>query len=481
MATLLCVNKSLRLDDHPALNAALAHNEPILAVYCTDFSAPHLPQGASLWWLGESLKAFNESLAKFGGELLIHHGDAQSLVDVANQHQCTRLYFSWHHEPWLADTQKQLHDKCVKAGIECKRFAGQLLIAPDAILNQQGKPYQVFTPFYKAWKGQYTAGKIRDARVQLKQVAWLTPKKAQTFSKTLKALNHQPSKPNWAKPIAEYWQPGEAGAKAQLDHINDIVNRYGKERDLPAIDGTSKLSPHLHFGELSPRTAWQAVSDAWPKGEAEPWLRQLVWREFSYYLLHHFPHIPEAPFKESFKGFPWQSMKSSTAREQLNAWQKGQTGYPLVDAGMRQLWQTGWMHNRVRMVVASFLTKHLRIHWHEGADWFWDTLVDADMGNNIAGWQWVAGSGADAAPYFRIFNPITQSEKFDKDGHYIREFVPELSKLESKYIHAPWQAPKSVLQKAGVALGDNYPYPIVDHSEARQAALDAYAELKNKT
>jgi deoxyribodipyrimidine photo-lyase len=253
------------------------------------------------------------------------------------------------------------------------------------------------------------------------------------------------------------------------------LNQYSQQRDIPSLDGTSCLSPHLHFGEISPRQVWQQLSEYWPTEEIAPFLRQLIWREFNIYLLHHYPHIKNAPFKESFKDFPWQMAQP----EILKQWQQGQTGYPIVDAGMRQLWQTGWMHNRVRMVVASFLTKHLRIHWRHGADWFWDTLVDADVANNIAGWQWVAGCGADAAPYFRIFNPVLQSEKFDKDGQYIRRYVPELATLPNKYIHAPWLAPASVLQTANVELGRSYPLPMVDHKSAREQALEAYGLMKS--
>jgi deoxyribodipyrimidine photo-lyase len=285
----------------------------------------------------------------------------------------------------------------------------------------------------------------------------------------------------WAEGFAERWQPGEAGALKRLKHFSArAMASYAEQRNFPEVDGTSALSPHLHFGEIGPRQIWAAVraqskeSGIFPASRgAQVFLSEVGWREFAGHLLYHFPQTPAAPLREEFAAFPW--VKSKTL---LRAWQKGLTGYPIVDAGMRQLWRTGWMHNRVRMIVASFLVKHLRISWEEGAAWFWDTLVDADLASNTFGWQWSAGCGADAAPYFRIFNPILQGKKFDPDGGYVRRWVPELDRLPSDFIHEPWTAPPLVLAAAGVTLGENYPAPVVAHGAAREAALAGFKSLR---
>ena len=284
-----------------------------------------------------------------------------------------------------------------------------------------------------------------------------------------------PQNPNWAEGWEDLWRPGEHGARDRIEAFTKHgLAQYGDGRDHPALEVTSRLSPHLHFGEVSPRQVWHAATGSGQAGkEIDKFLSELGWREFSYHLLYHFPHIPEKAFKEPFNEFPWVGK-----REHLAAWQRGQTGYPIVDAGMRELWQTGFMHNRVRMVVASFLTKHLLLSWQQGEEWFWDTLVDADLASNACSWQWVAGSGADAAPYFRIFNPTAQGGKFDKAGAYVRRWVPELRSLPDKYLHEPWNAPAEVLAEAGIELGRDYPAPIVDHKAARQAALDAYAAIR---
>jgi deoxyribodipyrimidine photo-lyase len=289
-----------------------------------------------------------------------------------------------------------------------------------------------------------------------------------------------PSKPDWAGGMREAWEPGEAGAEARLvDFLDNTMAGYGDGRNRPDKPGTSRLSPHLHFGEISPHQCWHAVEDRLASGDGggrggRSFLRELVWREFSHHLLFHWPDLPAKPFRPEFGAFPWERDE-----EALKAWQQGRTGYPIVDAGMRELWQTGWMHNRVRMITASFLIKHLLVPWQDGEAWFWDTLVDADLANNAASWQWVAGSGADAAPYFRIFNPILQGKKFDPNGDYVRCYVPELANLDTAYLHAPWEAPAEALDQVGIKLGDTYPQPMVDHAKARQRALAAYQGIKN--
>ncbi len=501
MTTLVWFTHDLRLHDQAALHAALERGEDILPVYLAPPASQHSepctakpntsvnahitsqksvleaqPSGAALWWLHHSLSALNQQIKQLGGELLIHQGEPQSLIALAQKYQCQHIHFSHSHEPWLQKQQKQLNTLAQQHGITCKQFGGQLLNLPAGILNKQGNPFQVFTPYYRAClavMGQPTA---LDTQALLKKAHWKPHSVcAQT---TLESLNWLPTTPNWAKDFGEHWEPGEQGAHKRLKHVLNTLNQYTNDRDTPGVDGTSCLAAHLRFGEISPRFLWQHVSQAWPQGEAQPFLRQLVWRDFSYYLLHHYPHITQAPFKPTFTHFPWQNTQTAAAQQHLKRWQQGLTGYPLVDAGMRQLWQTGWMHNRVRMVVASFLTKHLQIHWMHGANWFWDTLLDADQANNTAGWQWVAGCGADAAPYFRIFNPITQSEKFDGSGDYIRQYIPELAALPNKYIHTPWLAPEPIISAANITLGKDYPVPIVDHKTARETALNAYAITK---
>ena len=477
MTTLLWFTHDLRLTDNAALNAAAKLGQPILPVYWVGTNNPAAPSGAALWWLHHSLTQLNKRLittqtkGHAHGELLVVQGDITALLDVAQQHGCQAIHFSCSHEPWLAQQQQTLNTLAQAAGITCRQFTGQLLTQPASILNKQGKPFQVFTPYYKHCLQLLQPPTASPAP---KKLVWQAH--SVEFTQQLAALNWLPKQPNWAQGFTPQWQPGEAGAITRLNNIISHLDHYPQERDTPSLDGTSCLSPHLHFGEISPRYIWQQVTQQWPQGQGAAYLRQLMWREFNYYLLHHYPHITHAPFKASFTRFPWQPANANSAA--LQRWQNGQTGYPLVDAGMRQLWQTGWMHNRVRMVVASFLTKHLQLHWQVGERWFWETLLDADQANNCGGWQWVAGCGADAAPYFRIFNPVIQSQKFDPNGDYIRQYLPELALLPNKYLHAPWLAPANLLADAGITLGRHYPHPIVDHSAARAAALTAYAQLK---
>jgi deoxyribodipyrimidine photo-lyase len=337
------------------------------------------------------------------------------------------------------------------------------MIEPDALATGQGKPYQVFTPYWKKFTATPRVPQPLDAPSRLNAAA-------DPGGPPLEALELLPTIA-WDRGLQEMWNPGAEAAKVLLQRfLKGPLERYDGERDLPAIDGTSRLSPYLHWGEISPRRLWHVCHG---RPGAEPWLRQLVWREFAHQMLHHFPHTPEQPLREEFAAFPWDGDPAL-----LPAWQKGRTGYPLVDAGMRQLWHTGWMHNRVRMVVASFLVKHLLLPWQEGARWFWDTLVDASLANNTFGWQWTAGCGADAAPYFRIFNPISQGQKFQASD-YIRQWVPELKRVPDKLLHEPWTGSRAGLEQVGVKLGKDYPRPIVDHKQARQRALDSYQQMKS--
>jgi deoxyribodipyrimidine photo-lyase len=485
--------QDLRLNDNPALNAAVARGGAVVPVFV------HAPAeedrwpagGAARWWLHQSLSSLSETLAARGSKLILRQGDSlaelRKIIDATN---ADAIFWNLRVEPAAA-----ARDRGVELALQCDGISvgienGNLLWNPGAVLNRAGQPFRVFTPFYRACISESEQIEPLPAPAR-----WSSPPNWPT-SLPLAALDLEPQI-DWAAGMRAAWQPGEIGAQANLDRFAaEAVAQYPQQRDLPGTSGTSQLSPHLHWGEISPRRVWQVVdqirladrSDSAHRGTsarqpAEPhnlsaaseaYLRQLVWREFAHHLLWHFPATAEQPLRSEFANFPAEDDPIS-----LRAWQLGRTGYPLVDAGMRQLWSTGWMHNRVRMVVASFLVKHLLVPWQRGAEWFWDTLVDADLANNTLGWQWVAGCGADAAPYFRIFNPVTQSERFDPAGGYIRQWVPELSGLSDTEIHAPWQVAPELLQKAGVALGKTYPRPIVGHTEARSRALAALAAMKH--
>lgn len=471
--TILWFRQDLRLTDLPALQAAVGDGRSVLPVYILDDSAAGawLPGSASRWWLHHSLTALREAIRALGGELIFRSGDSMNVLKAlcsetgAREVHCSRRY-----EPWAAEQEVAAHDGLKEAGITLRRYPGALLHEPGTVLTQGGDPFKVFTPFWRACQ----RAEVPTPR-PMPEITWHAP----VNSESLDAWKLRPSAPDWAEGWDRLWSPGEAGANERLElFLESAVDAYADARDLPAVDATSRLSPHLHHGEISPRQIWarcEAIKAA--RGGStravEKFQAELGWREFSYHLLHFFPSIPERAFKDNFEAFPWR-----TDAENLRRWQRGQTGYPIVDAGMRELWHTGYMHNRVRMVVASFLCKHLLLPWRAGEDWFWDTLVDADLASNSCSWQWVAGSGADAAPYFRIFNPMTQGEKFDKAGAYVRRWVPEIAALPDKYLHTPWETPADVLEHLAITLGDTYPEPIVNHRDARQSALDAYEVVK---
>jgi deoxyribodipyrimidine photo-lyase len=456
----------LRLRDNPALAAAVAAKLPVIPVFILDDVSPGSWKrgGASRWWLHQSLSQLKKEVP-----FIFSKGDAETeLLKIVRKTKAQGVFWNRCYEPWAIARDKKIKQALKENGVMAESFNGGLLFEPWEIMNKSGGPYKVFTPYSNACFSR----PVRPADTAKLKIKWhdISTRGA------LDALGLMPDI-KWYKGMEKMWEPGEAGAARRLDAVLDeVMADYKKNRDFPAKDGTSRLSPHLHFGELSPHQAWGALSHklaAVKQSEgAQALLRQLIWREFSWYLLYHFPEMPDKSWNVKFVGFQWQANKKL-----LTLWQRGLTGYPIVDAGMRQLWQRGWMHNRVRMIVGSFLVKHLQQDWRLGEKWFWDTLVDADLGNNAAGWQWIAGCGADAAPYFRIFNPVLQSEKFDTDGDYIREYVPELSNMPAKYIHAPWQAPAQILTEAGVKLGDNYPEPVIEHGYARTRALEAYKNL----
>ncbi len=450
-----------------------------MPVYILDEKTPGrwAPGGASRWWLHESLKALAQKLAAVGGRLTLRRGAALDLLPaLVDETGATAIFLTRCYEPYAADLERKLADLLRAKHVDCRRFGGNLLFEPEALATKSGLPYRVFTPFYKACLNLPRPNPPLTAPTGLGAPPDLPP------TDRLADWRLLPDRPDWAGGLRESWRPGEAGARRRLEtFLENAISEYKDLRDRPDRTGTSRLSPHLHFGEISPRQCWHLVSavvqSSGGKGDggAQAFLRELIWREFSYHLLHHWPDLPEKPFRREFADFPW-----AEDRSKLSTWQKGSTGYPIVDAGLRELWHCGWMHNRVRMIVASFLVKDLLIPWQDGAAWFWDTLVDADLANNSASWQWVAGCGADAAPYFRIFNPVLQGRKFDPDGVYVRRWIPELAGLPNASIHEPWQADQHDLRRAGVTLGKTYPRPMVDHAAARKRALTALEDMKRR-
>ena len=470
----------LRLDDNPALAAAVGQGRPVVALYVLDESkdGPRALGGASRWWLNLSLKALARDLDKIGVPLVLRKGPALKTVPaVLSEAGAGNIVWNRRYDAPGIAIDKELKSSLREDGFVAESFNGALLAEPWDVLNGEGLPYRVFSPFFRAMNARGAPAQPQDFKAPSERL----PEAPSLKGEEIDDLLPLPSRPDWAGGLRDTWTPGEAGARKRLEaFLDDRLCRYAAQRDMPGEDATSLLSPHLRFGEISPRRIWYAAGDRTAAQDEisdkqlDKFRSELGWREFSYHLLFHFPDIGHANFQPRFDDFPWRKDK-----KQFRIWTKGQTGYPLVDAGMRELWHTGYMHNRVRMVVASFLIKHLMIDWREGEAWFWDTLVDADPANNTASWQWVAGSGADAAPYFRIFNPTSQGEKFDPDGTYVRRWVPELADMPASHIYKPHEAPREMLEKAGVRLGDTYPRPMVEHAKARQRALDAFQTIKN--
>lgn len=468
-----------RLADNPALAAAMATGSQILCFAVVDDGSDGLRPlgGAARWWLHGSLQALGESLERASSRLTLFKGPALSMVEkIALETSASAIF--WNRRYGAAEIaldcaiKKRLTDR----GIKAHSFNGRLLHEPWEITNQAGKPFQVFTPYLRSVMARTIAAPL-SAPKRISGGTW--PSSLLASAVPLAKLGLEPSSPDWAGGMRDQWQCGEEAARASFRRfLREGLKGYADNRDRPSLPGTSRLSPHLRFGEIGPRQIWHAVTArlAHEPGlarDAEKYLSEIVWRDFSHQLLHFHPHLSDRPHSNRFDNFPWVEDEKS-----LRAWQKGLTGYPIVDAGMRQLWQIGWMHNRVRMIVASFLVKHLLIDWRQGETWFWDTLVDADPANNAFSWQWIAGSGPDSAPFHRIFNPVTQGEKFDPEGDYIRAFVPELAGLPSALIHKPWDAPPDILYAAGIRLGETYPDPIVPHGPARERALEAFRSLR---
>jgi deoxyribodipyrimidine photo-lyase len=470
----------LRLSDHPALHAAAKSGAPVTCLYVYDDarSSDGVVEtrplgGAARWWLAQSLRRLQASLAAIGGTLVLRHGPAvKAITELVREVHADRVY--WNEiaqESELARANK-VEAALRSDGIEVKTFPGDLLVDPAVLRAKDGRALRVFTPFWRRVLAIGAPPKLLPAPTALPPVAGAA-------SETVESLGLEPSGPDWAAGLRQTWEVGERAAQERLKiFLADGIAGYARGRDRPDIDRTSNLSPHLRFGEISPRQIWHAAQFAAAErpalsGDIDKFLSELGWREFCRHLLFDTPEMATRNLQPAFDAFPWRPDQRA-----LRAWRRGQTGYPMVDAGMRQLWQTGTMHNRVRMVVASFLVKHLLIDWRCGERWFWDTLVDADAASNPANWQWVAGCGADAVPYFRVFNPILQGEKFDPQGDYVRRWVPELEGLPASLIHQPWKATPLELQGAGVRLGVTYPAPIVDHRAGRERALVAYAKLR---
>ncbi len=462
----------LRLHDNPALHHAVREGYEIIPVYILDDdnAGEWRMGGASRWWLHHSLKSLNDNTDQ---SFVFQSGKAEDILPKLIEDTGAQAVF-WNrcYEPWRIKRDKHIKDILQSADIVTKSFNASLLWEPWEVLKNDGTPYKVFTPYFrKGCLGQHEPEAATDMP---KDIKWGTGHN----TGTLDDLRLLPKIP-WHHKMEAHWTIGEAGARERLDHfLKDGLNGYKEKRNNPALPHVSKLSPHLHFGEISPRLVWHkaqqhGIAEGLEK-DMDHFCSELGWREFSYYLLYHFPQITRDPLQEKFNAFPWDDPAPAT----LKRWQFGKTGIPIVDAGMRELYETGWMHNRVRMIVGSLLVKNMLIHWHHGEDWFWDCLVDADLASNAASWQWVAGSGADAAPYFRIFNPITQGEKFDPEGTYVRHYVPELANMPKQYIHKPWEAGPLILKEAGVVLGENYPEPIVDLKKSRERALEAFQTIR---
>lgn len=469
--------EDLRLSDNPALSAAQASGAPVLCLFIreTGIEGGRAPGGASDWWLDKSLQALAAALEARGGCLILRSGDPGKILRELIRETGAASVF-WNRR--YGEPDKTL-DAAVKSdlkaqGVTAQSYNARLLMEPWELKTGAGGYYRVFTPFWRALQAAYVPSPILAAPERIKSVT--------AESERLEGWKLHPTSPDWSSGLGETWLPGEAGAQERLaEFLDGPINTYAENRNRPDLaDSSSCLSPHLRFGEIGPAQIWRAVKAGIEAGRIDErsgmvFLSEIAWREFSHVLLNFNPELARKNYNPGFDRMPWRQDETA-----LRKWKEGQTGYPVVDAGMRQLWHTGWMHNRVRMITASFLTKHLLLPWQQGEDWFWDTLVDADPAANAASWQWTAGSGADAAPYFRVFNPISQGSKFDETGAYVRRWCPELAKLPDKYLHAPFDAPEPVLWAAGVELGVTYPGPIVDHSAARQRALDAYKQTREE-
>ncbi|GBQ82764.1 cryptochrome/photolyase family protein [Asaia krungthepensis] len=474
--SLVWFRDDLRLADHPALTAASEKGGKILCVYVLDTSdAIRAPGGAYKWFLHGALEALRDSLREHGGDCLILEGDPVTVIPDLVAHTGARAVFCHHRYQKQARAQDEAVAQKLDA-LDCafNRSHGTVLRNPESVTTKTGTPYKIFSAWWKGFQALGTPPSPLPVPGQLKfQDVTLKGKKTLKPCALGKAL--LPSKPDWGKKMGEYWEHGEdEAAELVHDFAHEALGQYDTGRNDMAAEGSSRLSPYLRLGVLSPRQIWHDCKDKGRTPDRDTYLSELGWRDFSWYTLFHNPELPERNLKPQFDKLSWRR-----SPKQLLAWQRGQTGIPVVDAGMRQLWETGWMHNRARMIVASFLAKHLLIDWREGESWFWDTLIDADPASNAVNWQWVAGTGIEASPFFRIFNPLRQAAKFDPEGDYIRRWVPELAKLPKESLAAPWEADPETLDKAGIKLGRDYPKPIVSLDEGRDRAMKAYRQTRS--
>ena len=464
---ILWFRKDLRLIDNPALVDANLNAE-IIPIFILDDTNPKENKmgAASRVWLYHSLKSLNISLQK---KINFYSGDPVKIIsELINNYNINGVYWNRCYEPWEIRRDKKIKDLLKIKKVKAKSFNGSLIREPWEVLKEDQTPYKVFTALYKK------AYLNSDIKVEVINEPTKINYSTKIFSSnTLDTLKLLPNL-SWVDNIIKHWQVGEKNAHLKMtEFFKKGIDDYKEGRNFPFKKNVSRLSPHIHFGEISPKQLWVKAKSIGSNKNTVHFVSEICWREFSYYLLYHFPNLPKDNLQKKFNNFPWKENNYY-----FDSWKKGKTGYPIIDAGMRELYETGYMHNRVRMIVASFLVKNLLIHWHKGERWFWDCLFDADLANNSASWQWVAGSGADAAPYFRIFNPVTQGIKFDVDGQYTKQYVPELKDMPNKYLFSPWEAPDDVLNKANVVLGGNYPKPIIDIKESREKALYSFSLIK---
>ncbi len=473
---IVCFRNDFRLRDNPALSVAVDRGFYVIPVFIYDTEAIGYCKlgGASKWWLDQSIRDINKQFEALGARLILRHGPTLSVLrDIVVSVSASAVF--WNRRYTLSE--RSVDQSCKKMlngmGIEVESFRGSLLVEPWTTENKEGNPFKVYTPFWKSIKDRAIPEPVDLKKKEIQFPPFLNSVK----SESIDVFDLVTPGIKWQDSFHEFWEVSESKAHTIIgEFIENAVGAYSRDRDRPDLDGTSSISPYLRWGQISPVQIAKALTtrcDLLKKGPAI-YLKEIYWREFAYYVLYHFPHTQNDPLQEKYKDFPWQDNPSI-----LQAWQRGKTGYPIVDAGMRQLYATGWMHNRVRMIVASLLVKHLLHSWKVGAEWFWDTLVDADLASNSLGWQWSGGCGADAAPYFRIFNPMIQGMKFDTEGIYVARWVPELAKLPKEFIHKPWEASSELLKTKDVVLGETYPYPIVDHSFGRERALAALNSIKS--
>ncbi|MGF1451809.1 MAG: cryptochrome/photolyase family protein [Opitutales bacterium] len=477
--TLVWFRQDLRLADNPALQAAIDRGQPCVALFVNDREGEGSAAagGAARWWQHHALADLHAQLFEYGIPFVFAQGRAEKRVpELAGELRCGAVFWNRRYEPAVIERDKQIKTLLKGSGHDVRSFNASLLFEPHEVAQSSGEPFQVFSPFWRAVSRQGLPEPVESDPDAFQTLAAPDALRAHTeqVDESLDSLKLLPAIP-WDRGFYRAWDPTATGAERCLREFIDAnhLARYAEQRNYPDRESTSRLSPYLHHGQLSPRQIVAAVdSVCGAKKGVKKFIDEIGWREFSYHLLYHFPDLPERALKPKWRAFPWEPNP-----DHRSSWERGETGYPLIDAGMRELWTTGWLHNRLRMNVASFYTKHLFQPWWEGASWFFDTLVDADLASNSQGWQWATGCGVDSAPYLRVFNPITQAEKFDADGAYIRRWLPELAKLEPPFIHRPWEAPEATLREAGVSLGTTYPYPVVEHNDARQRAQTAFDNL----